>query len=135
MKHLVFVYGSLKKGFGNQDFMESARFITETTTTGKHYKMISFGYFPGVLSTTKDGYHIRGELYEVDDDLLAYLDKLEDNGMFYKRTETDFASGERAWMYCLLYVPGNTKESNRIETKDGIQTWTLPTNGVSDFTD
>jgi gamma-glutamylcyclotransferase (GGCT)/AIG2-like uncharacterized protein YtfP len=135
MEHLVFVYGSLKRGFGNHDFMEGCKFVVATTTLGKCYRMISLGAFPAIISE-KSGWDIAGELYRVDDLTLDFLDTLEGNGMFYQREQAELASGHTAWVYCLIQDFGVSESSNssdRIKTKKGTQTWMLPSHGGQDF--
>jgi gamma-glutamylcyclotransferase (GGCT)/AIG2-like uncharacterized protein YtfP len=86
MMHKVFVYGSLKKGFGNHSLL-----------TDSHY----LGPYPGVVSG--EGI-IHGELYEVDDTTFSRLDRLEGYPSFYGREETPINIGEDqviAWMYTL----------------------------------
>lgn len=98
--HLVFVYGSLKSGFGNHPILGDSPLRDVTRTVSRNFSMISMGGFPGV---SKGGtYNIEGEVYEVTDEVLARLDRLESNGSFYQRYETFLANGDTAWMYCLL---------------------------------
>lgn len=78
----LFVYGTLKKGFGNHDLLESANFIGEGFTESK-YKMLSLGGFPGVVDGTKE---IWGELYQVEN--LNSIDTLEGYPNFYGRERT-----------------------------------------------
>ncbi|NIP41348.1 MAG: gamma-glutamylcyclotransferase, partial [candidate division Zixibacteria bacterium] len=60
------------------------------------YTMYSLGGFPAVeLSGTTA---ITGEVYEVDDQTFANLDRLEGYPSFYNRIMIDTEHGE-AWMY------------------------------------
>jgi gamma-glutamylaminecyclotransferase len=73
MQHLVFVYGTLKKGFPNYArYMTSAGFLGIYQTMEK-YPLVIFGsrHVPGMLDRPGDGYHIEGELYEVNDECLG----------------------------------------------------------------
>jgi gamma-glutamylaminecyclotransferase len=99
-KHLVFVYGSLKQGFGNHHFLRTATLLEATRTGSRAFRMESMGGFPAVV---KNGsYAIEGELYEVDDETLRNLDRLEGNGRFYNRELVFLSSGHTAWMYLLM---------------------------------
>lgn len=98
-KSLVFVYGTLKKGFHNHSLLRRSLYLGEYTTLSQH-KMISLGGFPGVIH--RGGVtHIKGEVYDVicEDDRIA-LDNLEGVPHFYRkeRVITNFGP---AWMYVL----------------------------------
>ena len=84
--NLVFVYGSLKSGFGNNRLLESSEFIGDALTLASKFDMISLGGFPGVVSGGQK--RISGEVYSVSDDTLSRLDVLESNGSFYTREKT-----------------------------------------------
>lgn len=105
MMHKVFVYGSLKRGLHNNGFLSEARFIGERTTQDETWVMLSLGGFPGVLKKHHGGLSasVRGELYEVDDETLARLDRLESNGHFYNRELVKLIDEDHpAWMYVLI---------------------------------
>lgn len=72
----LFVYGSLMRGFWNNRLLDGARLVGEAVTPGS---MISLGAFPGVKthSTWKDNPVVYGELYKIDDAILARCDRLE----------------------------------------------------------
>lgn len=96
MKHRIFVYGSLKKGFGNNRFLATSEYVGETQTP-PNYNMVSFGVFPGVCS---DGtFAISGEIYYVDNPTLIAIDRLEANGFFYTRELVEMEDGHEAWIY------------------------------------
>jgi gamma-glutamylcyclotransferase (GGCT)/AIG2-like uncharacterized protein YtfP len=102
--HLVFVYGTLKRGERNFDRMAGARFIGTATTrdatfTLREYDSISR---PGRLvpDVSAGGEHrIAGELFAVDDALLAALDAFERVGVDYERQTVALADGQSAQMY------------------------------------
>lgn len=103
-KHTVFVYGSLKRGFGNyKKFLSKSVFLGTTSTKKTNFVMFSFGSFPAVLEfESKDELgSIEGEVFEIDDETLFGLDVLESNGLFYTRKETELDNGLTAWMYIL----------------------------------
>lgn len=82
MKHEVFVYGTLKRGFGNHGYLQSARFIATGRTKNKYAL-----YVAGIPFVVKDNpvSNIFGEIYEVDDATLAEIDSLEGHPHFYER--------------------------------------------------
>jgi gamma-glutamylaminecyclotransferase len=81
----IFVYGSLKKNFGNNRFLINSNFISNAYIEGK-YKMINLGSFPGVLKSNNIK-KIFGEVYEVNNNVLSNIDALEGNPTFYKRID------------------------------------------------
>jgi gamma-glutamylaminecyclotransferase len=87
---LVFVYGTLKKGFGNH------RLLTEATYLGKAVTlrpMRMAGYGVPFVWPSKAGRSVQGEVYDIGDtlndqqarDCLRRLDRLESNGHVYDR--------------------------------------------------
>lgn len=91
-KHNVFVYGSLKDGFHNNDIIAENpnNKLIGNCYTKKKYLMISLGSFPAVIDwyTVDHNNHVTGELYSVDDTTLHQLDMLEGHPLFYKRKST-----------------------------------------------
>jgi len=77
--HHVFVYGTLKRGYPNAHVgMPRATFLGHYRTS-EHYPLIiaNEGYVPNLINEPGNGYQVTGELYEVDDAVLAELDNLE----------------------------------------------------------
>jgi len=99
----VFVYGSLKQGYGNHTLLETSELVSEGKTVDDDYTMLSLGGFPGVLlqGTTR----ILGEVYEVTDEVFQRLDRLEGFPSFYNRKEIEVEQEHgdvvSAWMYFL----------------------------------
>lgn len=128
--HRVFVYGTLKRNCRNAHFLESADFIGATATANATWNMMDVvslqspgNTYPAV---TKNGIHkISGEIYEVDDDTLIALDRLENVGSRYTRELVDFDDGSRAFMYInidpdLVSLPSS---ANIVQTGDQILEW------------
>jgi gamma-glutamylcyclotransferase (GGCT)/AIG2-like uncharacterized protein YtfP len=120
MGHKLFVYGTLKQGFSNNRYLETAKFHGPNVTEDSTFTMVSLGFCPAVSS---NGYHaISGELFEVDDETLNRIDMLEGNGRFYNREEVLLRNGEVAWMY-MMERGGFPSNSPSIEIEDGIASW------------
>lgn len=104
MNKLVFVYGSLKEGFGNHSVLGYSEKLG-VHVTKPEYSMYSLGAYPYVKvgGTTA----ITGEVYAVDQDTLEDLDRLEGVPTFYNRHEIDTPWGE-AIMY-VINKPYNEK--------------------------
>lgn len=79
MRHFVFVYGTLKKGFPNHcGYMDATQLLGEYQTLGKYPLFLNGKRFsPCVTNEPGKGYHVQGELYEMDDQGLARIDALE----------------------------------------------------------
>jgi gamma-glutamylcyclotransferase (GGCT)/AIG2-like uncharacterized protein YtfP len=75
MQNLLFVYGTLRKDYGNHGFLKNAHFVGEAKTQDK-FVMHCRGYIPFV-SESQAISQIVGEVYELDDSILASIDHLE----------------------------------------------------------
>lgn len=82
-KHLIAVYGTLKKGFGNHRLLENSKFIGSYVTESNHV-MIHHG-IPEASPEWEIGSQLSVELYEVDDSTLLELDALESAPDWYYR--------------------------------------------------
>ena len=78
MPHLVFVYGTLKRGFPNHHVMQAGTFLGEARTLERYPMIVQGHHFsPVMLPEPGSGHRIIGEIWEVDDALLTVLDRLE----------------------------------------------------------
>lgn len=94
-QHLLAVYGTLRKGYGNHRLLNGARFIRDQWLAG----FIMCGTsIPFVFSSRLPGQEIKIEIYEVDQKTLERIDRLEGHPNWYRRemVETDVG---RAWIY------------------------------------
>lgn len=100
--HKIFVYGTLKSGYGNNRLIEHANKLGEHTVEAGRYCLVDLGPFPAVmpvdeisgLAPTK----VTGEVWEVDDQTFERVDGLEGYPHFYNREKIQTPFGE-AWMY------------------------------------
>ena len=74
-RHLIFVYGTLKRGFCRSHLLAGQALLTEARTLPK-YRMYDCGTYPGLKPAT-DGLAILGEVWSVDEACLARLDQEE----------------------------------------------------------
>lgn len=79
----VFVYGTLKRGGSNHVFLRGQKFLGEARTA-PGFTLYSLGDYPGMVRAPGDKTGVTGELWSVDDDCLAELDRLEglDEGLY-----------------------------------------------------
>ena len=98
---LLFVYGTLKKGFYNHFYLEKSKYLGRAKTLNK-YALYLKGFIPFVTKSPKVC-QIKGELYLVDDKTLSEVDLLEGHPDEYFREKVPIVKedGEvvEAWMY------------------------------------
>jgi len=86
--HQVFVYGTLKHGYGNyKHFLAgNSNFVGPAVSCDNRFLMRTTGYFPVAKFVSKEACKLVGEIYNcIDDKTLARLDRLEGNGTLYNR--------------------------------------------------
>jgi gamma-glutamylcyclotransferase (GGCT)/AIG2-like uncharacterized protein YtfP len=120
-KHLVFVYGSLRRGSARSMSIRfpNAKFIAKAEVNGSLYDL---GEYPAALTSESNSLVI-GEAYEVDDELLNKLDDFEASSD-YRRKQVEISVGSQqstGW----IYVPADDHESyahrTLIESGDWIE--------------
>lgn len=84
----VFVYGTLKRNYGNNYILEGARFLGEASTIAK-CRLFNAGFPVLRPRTERQGEWnapVSGEVWEIDPAVhLARLDRLESEGRMYNR--------------------------------------------------
>lgn len=84
----IFVYGTLKQGEGNHRYLENSIFLGNAQVKGE---LLDIGPFPALLGKKDDiskPTWVQGEVYLVDNQTLARLDRLESEGSLYHRKST-----------------------------------------------
>jgi gamma-glutamylaminecyclotransferase len=78
MNHDIFVYGTLREGYPNHHHNVGVR-KTGTFRTVEQFPLVLNGHrhSPCLIYSPGEGYPVRGEVYRVDDEGLALMDKLE----------------------------------------------------------
>jgi gamma-glutamylcyclotransferase (GGCT)/AIG2-like uncharacterized protein YtfP len=127
--HLLFVYGTLKKGCSRSSVLESSRFIGVAKTT-PNYKLYDCGTYPALVEnmefrhagdcvrdqqTLNQHLGVWGELYEVGDSILHRLDQIEsvDVGL-YKRAIVNLSD------FSLVNLPFSADTVDFLEKKTTI---------------
>jgi gamma-glutamylcyclotransferase (GGCT)/AIG2-like uncharacterized protein YtfP len=98
-KHLVFVYGTLRRGGGRVMSVRfpGATFVAEAKVSGSLYDL---GAYPGLLLGESNS-SVIGEVYEVDDATLNELDEFEASSR-YRRKQVEIPVGNdrrTCWTY------------------------------------
>jgi gamma-glutamylaminecyclotransferase len=73
---LVFVYGTLKRGFGNHGLLSGQVFEGEAET-GPGFELYALDGYPGMVAAPGAAGRVTGEVWSVDAACLAQLDELE----------------------------------------------------------
>jgi gamma-glutamylaminecyclotransferase len=97
-EHLVFVYGTLRRGEPNHRTLVRARFLREARTV-PCFTLLDLGPFPGLVAGGTTA--VVGEVYAVDELTLAALDHLEGHPRFYERREIALDDGDCVQGYVL----------------------------------
>lgn len=119
-KYTIFVYGTLKKGGGNDRCLkdDDVKFLGKGATA-KKFKLYAHSGFP--FAQHKPGpKEIKGEVYEIGEKTLMRCDRLEGHPHFYKRQRVNVTMGgktKRAWLYFINRVP---QADYVVEIRDGV---------------
>lgn len=89
-KYKVFVYGTLKRGFGNNRLLGGSKFLGKGVTEDK-FALYESG-IPFVIENESVS-QISGEVYVVDRETLAHLDRLEGHPNWYCRKMVNILLG------------------------------------------
>jgi gamma-glutamylcyclotransferase (GGCT)/AIG2-like uncharacterized protein YtfP len=100
-KHLVFIYGSLRRGSAGAMSIRfpGSKFIAEAQVSGSLYDL---GAYPGLLLNESNS-NVIGEVYEVDDETLKRLDDFEVSSNYWRK-QVEISLGDDRKM-CWTYEP------------------------------
>ena len=111
MMHKVFVYGTLKSGKSNHYFLANAKFLGKARV-GRNFKLYVSG-LPYLVEESGDG--AVGEVYEVDNEGLMSLDRLEGHPNFYFRKPVKVKYEDNTEEEALVYLhPGGFRDNIRV---------------------
>lgn len=108
-KHLVFVYGTLRRGGARAMPLRfpNSKFVADAKVSGNLYDL---GPYPGLLLSESSSVVI-GEVYEVDDETLNMLDDYEASSDYWrKQVEISLGTHKRI---CWTYEPNPELCSHR----------------------
>ncbi|WP_290443257.1 gamma-glutamylcyclotransferase [Clostridium sp. CF012] len=96
----VFVYGTLMRGRSNYKYyLEHSIFLGIGTIQG--YALYDLGFYPGIILDENEC--TKGEVFEVDNETMSRLDRLEGEGDLYLRrlvkVEMDNGLAHDAYVY------------------------------------
>ena len=112
----VFTYGTLLRGERNHYLINDADFVSEGKVDG--FRMFNLGRYPGIEYGVGT---VLGELYLVDDETLAQLDYLEEEGTLYlRKTAKVYTESTEHEAYIYVY---NHKVDNPVYLGKEIYSW------------
>jgi gamma-glutamylcyclotransferase (GGCT)/AIG2-like uncharacterized protein YtfP len=98
---LLFVYGSLKRGFRLHRHLQPGRFLGAAHTE-PGYALYRLDWYPGMVAEPGSGV-VTGELYEIPEALLPFLDEVESVPHLYQRAQIE--------INCLAHAPAPSSPS------------------------
>ena len=121
----IFVYGTLKRGYGNNRLLSGCEFLGEAVTAPKYDLKAR-----GIPFLVHGNYAVHGEVYEADEETVYRMDLLEGHPNFYHRGDIvlgEFSpvSGE-LWSEVQAYFfnEENPLHANVIPlSEDGTKVW------------
>lgn len=116
MKNIpIFVYGTLMKGEHNHFILENenVKYVGEGSLWGYELYAVTKS-FPAVLRNGDKA--VKGELYYVEEDVLATLDNLECEGYMYNR-EVAYAYVDGVKYVTYVYTVNNSKVFTDVENE------------------
>lgn len=122
---LIFVYGTLKRGFRNHHLLDGARFVEEAKTA-PYWMLASAGSFPVLF---RGRACVTGEVWEINRATLTHLDYLESNGFMYHRHRIYVSTSSGKTLRVWAYVGADDFWLSRLSTQrldvgeDGAYTW------------
>ncbi len=122
--HEIFVYGTLKKGFANHDgYLASSIFVGNAITMKKYPMILQSPAYPHLVNIKGEGYHIKGEVYSVDDVVLSSLDELEGYPEHYYRECIDVRLTDGVVKKTMVYFCSDCKDYKRYEMISEFKNW------------
>lgn len=96
----LFVYGTLKRGFGNNRLLADSLFLGEAITKPT-YRLFDCGGFPALSKDIKSGYEVLGEIWDVIGETLELVDILEGVPFLFRRMKIEVINHSDVQAYFL----------------------------------
>ena len=120
-KKLLFVYGSLKRGFDNHSLLKGATYVGEAKTLQPYAMFVeTHGHYPYLID--KPFYQIEGELYEIDSgELWEKLDVFEGVPDYYGRQTIMVLVNEQRYQAQAYFLV----EEKIPQKQEPLKVWTM----------
>lgn len=124
----VFVYGTLKRGYGNNHLLTNALYLGSARTKDKWTMIGASRAFPYVvLKDANEGHQVKGECYMVDASIMFNLDRLEGvSSKHYKKVKVPLLfsnddTEQEAIMYVACDLPRGYADEVKLEEWKGYK--------------
>jgi gamma-glutamylcyclotransferase (GGCT)/AIG2-like uncharacterized protein YtfP len=107
----LFVYGTLRRGQAAHDLLRGAVFVARVTTEPR-FRLVDFDGYPALVECGTTA--VVGEIYELDETLLAELDRYEDAPALYERVAREIGGHE-----VFVYLLPEERAVGRLELRGG----------------
>jgi len=119
MKTVVFVYGTLKRGGENHEFLREAEYLGSART--KQPYALYMGRYPYAIKD-EPRHPIFGEVYGITSPILLQLDELEGHPHLYYREQTTVImtsdnTEQEAWIYFYPQKNGQLLDSGEFDAR------------------
>jgi gamma-glutamylaminecyclotransferase len=105
MNTLLFVYGTLKRGYCNHQHLAGQTFVG-LARTQPGYRLVDMGGYPGITPLVTDVEGVTGEIWSVAPDALERLDRFEGVHEGLYRREAIPLKGAFENETVFAYIPG-----------------------------
>lgn len=123
-EHLVAVYGTLKKGNSNYfNYLRSSGYLGGGTTKDRY--PLTIEGLPYLIEKKGVGYNVDVDVFKVNSETLAELDRLEGHPRWYERKQIQIQMNKRV-LTCWIYFNGKDIKHGAKLYKSYEQTWSKP---------
>jgi len=119
----IFVYGTLKRGFCNESYLKNTTFIDRAITVDKYPMILKYQAFPYLINVKGKGHHIKGEVYDIEDEVLLSLDLLEGYPEHYDRDYIDVKLANGDIKKVIVYFCNDCKDYQKYEMISEFKNW------------
>ena len=106
----IFVYGSLKKNKKLHNYLKTAKFIGKAETCFSYPLILSKScWYPYLLNIKNTGKRVKGEVYEINYNLLKRLDRLEEVPHYYIRKKICVKIKNKSYFVWCYFAKKNKK--------------------------
>ena len=125
MKNLyIFTYGTLKRGFVNNYFLDDAIFISTAITVEKYQMYPSIGNAYPFLIKSEKKYQIKGEVFKTNSkELLKNLDYLEGYPDLYLKEYIKVSLEDGNVVDALVYFKNEENNLDAVDYSNPMNEW------------
>lgn len=130
----VFVYGTLKRGYGNgRRCLGTSTFIGEAISVNANFEMQHVG-FPILWEVSEGGAKVIGEIFLASPEDMMHCDQLEGHPRMYKREKRQFMTSDGKTDWAWVYLWQGQHYGGPIDPVDGTLIWFAEHDDYKDWT-